>query len=244
MSALAVARHNAILTLREPGPALSRIISPLVLMALLQPLYRSMFPGPAGAIKAAIMCLMLFSLLCVSLVANSLLNERIWHTLDRLRATPLRAGGLLAGKFATPLAVLLIQQLVVLVLATTAFGVRPRNVALLAGMGLTWAVMILCMGAALAAVTSTPSAVSAATDLASLACTALSGALVPLADLPGWVRHLAPASPAYWAVRGFDAAISGSAGSANSAGSVALSCAVLLGMALLAATVAARRLWR
>jgi ABC-2 type transport system permease protein len=181
---------------------------------------------------------MLFSLLCLSVVANSLLNERIWHTLDRLRATPLRAGGLLAGKSATPLAILLIQQLLVLVVAAAAFGVRPRNVPLLAGMGLTWAITILCLGAALAAVTSTPSAVSAATDLTSLGCTALSGALVPLADLPGWVRHLAPASPAYWAVRGFDAAITGAAGPAG------LSCAVLLAMALLAATVAARRLWR
>jgi ABC-2 type transport system permease protein len=238
MSALAIARHNAIITLREPGPALSRIISPLVLMALLQPLYRSMFPGTAGSIRAAIMCLMLFSLLCVSLVANSLLNERIWHTLDRLRATPLRAGGLLLGKFATPLAILLIQQLAVLTVAAVAFGLRPRNVPLLAGMGLTWAVTILCMGAALAAVTSTPSAVSAATDLASLACTALSGALVPLSDLPGWGRSLAPASPAYWAVRGFGAAIGGEARQ------TALTCVVLLAMALLAATVAARRLWR
>jgi ABC-2 type transport system permease protein len=238
MSALAIARHNALLTLREPGPALSRIISPLVLMVLLQPMYRSMFPGPEAAVRASIMCLLLFSLLCVSLVANSLLNERIWHTLDRLRATPLRAGGLLAGKAATPLAVLLLQQAVVLVVAVAAFGVRPHNVPLLAGMGLTWALVILCMGAALAAVTTTPSAVSAATDLTSLACTALSGALVPLADLPGWLRHLAPVSPAYWAVRGFDAALDGAPGR------TALSCAMLLGMALLAASVAARRLWR
>jgi ABC-2 type transport system permease protein len=242
VSALAIARHNAILTLREPGPALSRIISPLALMTLLQPMYRSMFPGSGGSTKAAIMCLMLFSLLSLSLVANSLLNERIWHTLDRLRATPLRAGSLLLGKFATPLAILLTQQILVLAVAAAAFGLRPHNVPLLAGMGLTWAVTILCMGAALAAVISTPSAVSAATDLASLACTALSGALVPLADLPGWARLLAPVSPAYWAVRGFDAAIGPA--TTGAAARTGLSCAVLLAMALLAAMVAARRLWR
>ncbi len=127
---------------------------------------------------------MLFSMLGVSIVANALLSERIWHTLDRLRATPLRATGLVLGKCATPLAILLLQQVVVLGVGIAAFGLRPRHLPLLAVVGLCWAVTVLSLGAALAAVTTTPSAVSAITDITSLISTALSGALLPSPTCP------------------------------------------------------------
>ena len=34
-----LARHNAMLMLREPGPMISRLVQPLVLIALMRPLY-------------------------------------------------------------------------------------------------------------------------------------------------------------------------------------------------------------
>ena len=87
----ALVLHNARLVLREPGPALSRILSSLALMVLIRPLIQATEPGPGGTIRAVLLPLLLFSMLGVSVVANALLGERIWHTLDRLRATPLRA---------------------------------------------------------------------------------------------------------------------------------------------------------
>jgi ABC-2 type transport system permease protein len=234
----ALVLHNARLVLREPGPAISRILSPLALMVLIHPLIQATEPGPGGNVRAVLLPLLLFSMLGLSVVANALLGERIWHTLDRLRATPLRATGLVLGKCATPLAILLLQQIAVLGVGLAAFGLRPRDLPLLAAVGLCWAVTVLSLGAALAAVTTTPSAVSAITDIASLISTALSGALLPLADLPGWARLIAPLSPGYWGLRTFTAAFSGAAGPALAG------CAVLLAMAAVATAFAARRLWR
>jgi len=234
----ALVLHNARLVLREPGPALSRILSPLALMVLIRPLIQATEPGPGGTVRAVLLPLLLFSMLGMSVVANALLGERIWHTLDRLRATPLRATSLVLGKCATPFAILLLQQIVVLAVGVAAFGLRPRHVLLLAAVGLCWAVTVLSLGAALAAVTTTPSAVSAITDVASLISTALSGALLPLANLPGWARTIAPISPGYWGLRSFEAAFTGSTGPAL------LGCLVLLAMGALATGFAARRLWR
>lgn len=238
MTVFALARHNVRITLREPGPALSRIISPVVLMALLQPLYRAALPGQDGPARATLLALIMFSTLSLSVVANGLLNERIWHTLERLRTTPLRGAALVAGKCATPLAILLIQQVAVFGTAMVAFGVRPRSPALLALFSLTWITTVLCLGAALASVLRTNSAVSAVTDIGTLASTALSGALVPLAELPVAIRTIAPFSPGYWAVRGFDGALHGAVGPTLT------SAAVLAALALAAATFAARRLMR
>jgi ABC-2 type transport system permease protein len=234
----ALVLHNARLILREPGPAISRILSPLALMVLIRPLIQASDPGPGGTVRAVLLPLLLFSMLGLSVVANALLGERIWHTLDRLRATPLRATGLVLGKCAMPLAILLLQQLVVLGVGTAAFGLRPHDLPLLAAVGLVWAVTVLSLGAALAAVTTTPSAVSAITDITSLISTALSGALLPLADLPGWARTMAPISPGYWGLRTFEAAFGGSVGPALAG------CGVLLAMAVAATAFAARRLWR
>jgi ABC-2 type transport system permease protein len=235
MRLLTLARHNARLLLREPGPALSRILSPLALIAVLQPLYREMH---LDGDRAVIMALVLFSTLGLSVVANALLSERVWHTLDRLRATALRPRDLVLGKCAAPLAVLVLQQLVVFGAGAAVFGLRPRSPLLLATMGVVWAVTVLCLGAALASVTSTPSAVSAITDAVSFACTAFSGALLPLSAMADWARAIAPVLPGFWVVRGFEAALDGSVVA------VLTSAAVLLGLAAVAVAVAARRLWR
>jgi ABC-2 type transport system permease protein len=235
MRILILARHNVRLLLREPGPALSRILSPLALIAILQPLYRQMH---LDGDRAVIMALVLFSTLGLSIVANAVLSERVWHTLDRLRATALRPRDLVLGKCAAPLAVLVLQQLVVFGAGVAVFGLRPRSPLLLGTMGIVWAVTVLCLGAALASVTSTPSAVSAITDGASFLSTALSGALLPLSAMTGWVRALAPVSPGFWVVRGFEAALAGTVVP------VVTSAAILLGVAALAAALAARRLGR
>ena len=234
----AVARHTTRLTLREPGPALSRIISPLVLMTLMVPLYRAGFPGAEGTRRAVIGPLVLFSMLCLSVVGNALLAERLWHTLDRLRATAVHGASLLAGKCSVPLMIILIQQVATLGVGTLVFGLPVRNPALLVAAGAAWAITILCLGAALASVLRTPSAMSATTDIASLASGALSGALVPATALPGWARDVAPVAPGYWAVRAFDGALTGAASTTVGA------CAVLLAIALAAGAFAARRLMR
>lgn len=64
------------------------------------------------------------------------------------------------------------------------------------------------------------------------------GALVPLAAMPQWVRHVAPASPGYWAVTALQAALAGDTGRTLAA------CAVLTGFALAAGLVTVVRVSR
>src|SRR5258708_21459330 len=63
----------------------------------------------------------------------------------------------------------------------------------------------------------------------------LGGALVPLTVMPLWIRHVAPASPGYWAVTALEAALRDNAGRTFAASGG------LLGFALAACLVAALR---
>ena len=67
---------------------------------------------------------------------------------------------------------------------------------------------------------------------------AIGGALVPIATLPAWTRHLAPATPQYWAMRaGRDLLLDREA-----VGVVVLPLAVLAVFAIAATVIAVTRL--
>jgi ABC-2 type transport system permease protein len=67
---------------------------------------------------------------------------------------------------------------------------------------------------------------------------AIGGAFVPIDLLPTWARVVAPATPTYWAMRGMRSVVLDGRG----VGSIALPSAVLLGMSVVFALVALRRL--
>jgi ABC-2 type transport system permease protein len=233
----AVVRHNLALVAREPGPMISRIVMPVVIVLVLRPLYASALGGQArGTSQAVVGMLVMFSLLGMSVVGNAVLTERSWHTLDRLRATPARPAELLIGKALPVLLLVIVQQAVVLGLGVGLLGVRVASYPLLAVMVAAWATTLLCLGSALAMTVRSHAELSAVTDIGSMVFTCLGGALVPLAAMPHWARTIAPVSPGYWAVRGLDAALTGD-------GHAALASAgILIGAAALAATVAGLRL--
>jgi ABC-2 type transport system permease protein len=236
----ALVRHNTTLLLREPGPLLSRLLMPLVAVLVFEPLYRAALDGgrAAGVAQAVIGMLLLFSLLALSIVGTSILTERSWHTFDRLRATPVRPAEMLLGKAIPVLGMLLAQQVLVLGFGVVVLGMRVADVGLLAVAVVAWALTLLCVGTALGTVLRSQAEFSAVQDIGSFVATSLGGALVPLAALPGWARHLAPASPAYWAMSALHGAVAGATGQ------VWRAVAVLLAIALVAAAVAAWRLGR
>ena len=51
-----------------------------------------------------------------------------------------------------------------------------------------------------------------ASDVGSIAVSALGGALLPVALMPGWARDIAPISPGYWGLRMIQAAVYGQTG--------------------------------
>ena len=142
----ALSRHNTSLMLREPGPVLSRLVMPLVMILLFRPLYLSALARhgvQAGTVQVVTGMLVMFSLLALSVVGTALLTERTWGTWDRLRATPARSGELLAAKALPGFGMLAVQQAEVLLFGVLAFGLRVGDPLLLAAAVLSWALALL-----------------------------------------------------------------------------------------------------
>jgi ABC-2 type transport system permease protein len=238
MALTALVRHNFTLLLREPGPVVGRLVQPIVLITLMRPLYTAAIPGPGGTVQVVTGMEVMFSLLALSIVGTAILNERTLHTWDRLRATPVHPVTLLAGKTVPAFAMLLLQQAVVLAFGVAAFGMHVANAGLALVAVISWVLALLGLGVALGSILRSQSELNMAYDIGGLLLSALGGALVPLARLPGWARTIAPGSPGYWAMEGLRSAASGDAGSSLRAA------AVLLAIAIAASTLAAWRITR
>jgi ABC-2 type transport system permease protein len=208
---VALVRHNVIMLMREPGPLASRVIQPLLIATLLHPLYQGVQGRVAGTRQDMFGVLVIFSLLALSIVSSSLLTERLWHTWQRLRATPAHPAELLLGKAIPVMGVLLLQQSVIIGFGIVVFGMRIASPALLVLALLSWTLALLAMGAVLGLVARSYGELSASYDIGGMALGCLGGALVPLADLPHWVRVFAPVSPGYWAMEALRAATQGQA---------------------------------
>ncbi|GHJ48673.1 hypothetical protein Cs7R123_60150 [Catellatospora sp. TT07R-123] len=237
MRSAVLIRHNLALLAAEPGAVISRIVMPLAIITVLRPLYTAAI-GASGTAYAVTGALVLFSLLGLSIVGGSLLTERTWHTLDRVRTTPARPVEILLGK-AIPLGgVLLAQQAVVFGYGVVVMGMRVARPDLLALAALAWAATLLALGALAAVLVRSHSELGAVNDLGALVLTTLGGAMVPLSLLPAWARTIAPASPGYWAMRAMHGAVDGDPRTTLT------SAAVLVTIALAATALATWRMSR
>lgn len=233
----ALAGHNTVLRLRDPGQFLSYLIMPMVLMLALRPLFERAVTG--GATHIATGALVVFSALALSIVGNATLAERSWHTWDRLRCTRASSTELLVGKTLPAFGLLLLQQTILLAYGVTVIGARPHDGRayglLLLGI-VVWGAALLAIGTAVAAVVRSHGELSAACDVGALTLTTMGGAFVPVSMFPSWLQALAPASPGYWSVSMLRHAMDGDA-----TGTL-WRAAVLLGLGVAAAAVACRRL--
>lgn len=234
----AITRHNTTLILREPGPLASRLIMPVVFIALLHPLYQASQGRAGGVSQAVIATLVTFSLLAMSIPGTSILTERVWRTWTRLRMTAIRPAELLAGKAVPVIAALLAQQGLVIGFGVVVLGLDVARPLLLVVALLVWTLALICMGAAIGVLARSLSELSVIYDLGGILLSSLGGALVPLAAMPGWARHVAPASPGYWAVSALHAALG------NDAAGTLRACAVLAGIAAACGVLAAARAGR
>lgn len=237
----ALIRHNVVLLARDPGHLIAYLVMPMVLMVAEAPLFRSASHSRgAGTTQVVTGLLVMFSLLSLSIVGNAVLAERTWRTWDRLRATPAPAGELLIGKALPVLAVLLVQQAVLLAFGTGVLGLRPDpgRLPLVALAVLAWGAALLGCGAALASVVRSHGQLSAASDMCGLLLAGLGGALAPLSVMPSWARTAAPASPGYWALAALRDALAG-----QTAGSLRAT-AVLAVLAAVTTTLATYRIRR
>jgi len=230
---VAIARMGTTLLLREPGPVISRLAMPVLLMTLLRPLYQA--AAGDGTARAVTGQAVMFSLLALSMVGSGITLERTWHTWDRLRASATSPAEMLVAKAVPALGFLVSQQVVVMGAGVLFLGLRVPDAGLLAAAVGAWVLMLLALGLALATVVRSVAELAAVQDVGGLVLTGLGGALVPLSLLPAWARHVAPVSPGYWGVRGMTAALV-----ADPSG-VWRSVAVLLAIAAVAFVIAVRR---
>ena len=103
---------------------------------------------------------------------------------------------------------------------------------------LAWAAALLGLGSALGALLRSQSELNVAYDIGGVVLASLGGALVPLATLPGWARHVAPVSPGYWAMSALRSALTGQLATTFR------SAAILATIAIATATLATRRINR
>ena len=225
-------RHNFALLAGEPGPLASRVLQPLALILLMRPLYVAALAKDgvqAGTAQVVTGMLVLFSLLALSVVGGAIMSERGWRTWDRLRATPARAGELLAGKAVPAFAMLAVQQAVVIGFGVAVFGLQVRSLELLAVAITAWALALLGIGATFGAMLRSQSELNVAYDMGGVLLAALGGAMVPLASLPGWAQAIAPASPGYWAMSALRSAMLGQQAGTLRAAAVLLAVAAVMG---------------
>jgi ABC-2 type transport system permease protein len=237
----ALIRLNTTLLLREPGPVASRLLLPLIFIAVLTPLYRAALRDSGeqdGASQGVAGILVMFSLLALNIVGSAILTERMWHTWDRQRATPAASWELIVGKAIPSCAVLVLQQALVLGFGAAIFGLRIADLGLIGLVVAVWVFTLLCLGTALGAFARSHSELAVFYDLGGITCTVLGGALLPISMMPQWVRFIAPVSPGYWAMQALNGAVAGDARV------IVPPIAVLLTLAVVAGSVACWRITR
>ena len=105
------------------------------------------------------------------------------------------------GKTVPIFAAIVTQQAILFGFSAVAFGLKPRaGWWALAVCAVAWSACVLLLGVGASTPARSPAQLSAAGDIFALLTTVLAGSLVPVVLLPGWLRHLAPASPGYWAL--------------------------------------------
>ncbi|MEC3998169.1 ABC transporter permease [Actinacidiphila sp. DG2A-62] len=230
-------RHNLVLRLRDPSQLISYVVMPMVLMTVLKPLYVKALSS--GTVQAVTGPLVMFSVFALAVVGHSIMVEREWRTWDRLRVTRACRTELLLGKTVPAFLILLLQQTVVLGFGCLVLGLRlPASVGWVVLAVAIWGFTLLSVGAALATLARTRGDLSVVSDLGAVAVSALGGALVPVSLMPAWARHIAPASPGYWAMSLIRAALEGDGSAMVRPALVCLSIGVAFG------TLAAYRLAR
>jgi ABC-2 type transport system permease protein len=143
---------------------------------------------------------------CAATFAVAIVSERASGTLLRLRAAPVGAAALLAGKALAAFVTCAAAAALLLVIGRVAFGAhvdRAAEVALAIG---SVAFCFVGITMVLANLGRTAQAVNGAGWATLLLFAMLGGAMVPLAAMPAWIRALSVVSPIRWGIFALEAA--------------------------------------
>lgn len=210
---LAVCLHEARVLRRDPFLLILMFVMPMILVVFLTPLFRLAleregYQGVTGAEHGVPGLASMFAFFLVGWVAMAFYREYGWGTWDRLRATPARLHEIVAGKSALLFLTAVLQQVALFFMGSIVLGLEIRGSSLgvvLVGAGLC--INLVGIGLCLAAFARNVNQVQGLSNIGTIVFGTVGGALVPLSILPAWVQAIAPATPTYWAMRGFRSAI-------------------------------------
>ena len=209
----AVLRNEFRLLRRDTAVVILTLAMPLIVISILKStvgasLVASGAEGATGAEQAVPGIALLFGFFICGFLGLSVFREHSWGTWDRMRATRADTGAILAGK-ATPWAVVsLVQMTLLFVIGVLIFDLNIPGLAEVGGIALiiaTWSFFIVAFALFVVAIASSVQVVQAFANLGAMVFGTLGGALVALAQLPGWARAVSPLFPTHWAMRGFRA---------------------------------------
>ena len=240
----AVTAHELRLARRDPASLMVLLVFPIITTAFLKPAFRAALvetghPHANGAEHVVPGQAVMSAFFIVSLVTFAFYSEHSWATWDRLRASRATSFEIVAGKALPRIAIVIAQLALLLVAGVLAFGMRIGGDAwALAPLIVAFSICLVFLGVCVTALCRTAQQAGAFAYLGMVLFGAIGGAFVPIDLLPAWARTVAPVTPTYWAMRGMRSVVLDGRG----LGSVALPCVVLLGMSVVFALVALRRL--
>ncbi|MCB0975834.1 MAG: ABC transporter permease [Acidimicrobiales bacterium] len=234
----AIARNDLRLLLTDMSFLIVMTIAPLGFMAFSREAFglalQSASPGvdTSGAAFVVPAGTVLFSGFMVGNIGFWTFREHGWGTWERLRAADVSTGSLMLGKSIVPVLTLVLQLVVLLGAGVVLFGLEITGTwAAFLVVAAALALMEVALGFMLLALCRSVMQLNAITNAGTLLLGGLGGAMAPIEMMPGWAQSIAPAIPAYWAMKGFRLVTMEGAGVHDVLGpvSVLLAFAVLFG---------------
>jgi ABC-2 type transport system permease protein len=236
--------HELRVARRDPLPMLVLIVFPIVTMAFLKPAFQPALaqaghPHANGAEQVVPGQAVISGFFVVSLITFAFFSEHAGATWDRLRASAATPLEIVIGKSLPRIAMSLAQFFVIFAAGVWLFDLNVGGDSFaLIPLVMTFAVCLVLLGVAVTAICRTAQQAQAFAIVGMVLFGAIGGALVPFDVLPGWAQTIAPATPTYWAMRGFQSVILDN----QSLGGIAAPVGILAAMSALFVLVALRRL--
>lgn len=183
---------------------------------------------------------LVFGFFLTSFIGLTFFREHGWGTWDRLRVSRATRFDIIVAKSVPWMLVGLAQLFVLFVMGWLLFDLRIDGASTIVGIALVsacWIAFLGCFAVAMVALLPSIQLVSAVSNLGAMVFSAVGGALVPHAQLPGWAQSIGPIIPTHWAMRGYNAMLL----SDGDLSEIAVPCIVLLAFALGFATIAHTR---
>lgn len=209
-----VARNEVRLMRSEVIPMALYWVMPLAIMAFIEGAFslyleiREPDVAANGASLAAPGQATMFGFMSLALFGYFFLGEYGWGTWNRVRSMGVTSREVMVGKMMVAYCQQLLLFTFVIGAGAVLFGLRVAGSwAALIVLELVVAFVVVTFGLVACALSRTQAQFNAFAYLGALVLAGLGGALVPFQTLPGWARAIAPATPTYWAVEGFEGVI-------------------------------------